>query len=351
MIGQNFGRALMSVGEDVSQYGIAALRTDTAREMNELKLQYQMMFNQMRAAATSAGKAAGTASGFVPNSGLSEEQIAAMSGLTVPEFRAGRDFNRAGPASEVKATADSAGMEYLDPTDRAQLEAAGGMKGETAASMVGRQVADKARSGIVASSIAPQYLDQFEKGRTAADVRGRALDPNATPQQIGDLTARVKAMDGKDQFAIQGDTRIDTSRGNMTTTEVGKAKAAEHNAKAANERDAGSPSNRVHSVVPGGDGKMYVVMKDGTRQPLMGDSGEPIDTKEYNATRARIEAELMKIGRYRRDNEARMAEVERQMAAIYPGRAPGAGKPPSPAPAPGKGNGSGSAPKLDSFFK
>lgn len=248
MIGQNFGRALMSIGEDVSQFGIAQLRAESQKELLQARLEYQNTLNQLRMGAAANRPASGAGNGFVPNSGLSEEVIAAMSGQTVPEFRAGRDFNRSGPMAEVKATADSAGMEYLDPADRRQLEAAGGMTGETQASMFGRGQADKSRGGLIASSISPQYLDQFEKGRTTAAVRDRALDPAATPAHIGDLNARVKAMDGKDQFAVQGNTKIDTSRGNTETTEVGRSEIRKNDAKASSDRALAGQRDRGEST-------------------------------------------------------------------------------------------------------
>lgn len=240
MYGSNLGRALMSVGDDVMRYSgqeqamrIAQMRDARERELAELRAAVQTELAQARAERADGGR------GGIIGGTMSDEHMAALAGQTVPEFTAGRDFHRSGPQSEIKATVDTPGMEYLDPADRADLEASGGMKGETQRSMLGRQHADRSREGIVRSIISPQHLDAFERGRTEATARGGAFSDNPDDQERARRGQR--AMKGGDRFDVKGDEKIDefSAGGFQGQTEQGQAKSRAADALQ-RERDAGA---------------------------------------------------------------------------------------------------------------
>lgn len=228
-MGRNLGRAIASIGDDVlawsqlQQQGrlreaAEALRDQRERDIAELRARVQQMGIEARASRGVAG------AGREP---LSDEQLAARAGLTAPDFQAGREFNRTGPQSETKAFADTSGMEYLAPADRADLEAKGGMRGETQGTIRGRQHSAAARAAVVSGSMDEKDLDDFVVGFES--VRA-TQDPSLTPEQ---RAKRIAAAKGGDMRKAEGGEVIDPFEQPTGTTPAGKAKIARDNAQTA----------------------------------------------------------------------------------------------------------------------
>jgi len=127
-------------------------------------------------------------------------------------------------------------MEYLDPADRQQLEQAGGMRGETQATMRGRPHSAAARAAVLSGSMDAKDLDDFAQGFEA--VRA-TRDPSLTPEQ---RAKRIAAAGGKDMRKVEGGEVYDPFEQPTGTTAGGKSKIARDNAQtnrtAAGERQS-----------------------------------------------------------------------------------------------------------------
>lgn len=236
-MGKNLGRAIMSVGDDVARFSAASLRDQRERDIAELRSSVQLMIAEMRgtrAAGAGAGKDGGDG-GFVPMRNDEEVAILANQGqqdpnqlATAADVQAGRRFLQQGPQTEVKATADTPGMEYLDPSDRQQLDAAGGMSGETTGSMAGRAAAKRVMPGLIGGMIDPKARDAFERGVTEATARQGAFSDD--PAEQDKARRGQRAMKGDTRFGVDGDEKIDqmdpSGKGFLGQTEQGKAKTA-----------------------------------------------------------------------------------------------------------------------------
>jgi hypothetical protein len=110
-----------------------------------------------------------------------------------------------------------------------------------------RSRAEGLRSGIIAGKVEPKHFKEFEQGRTEERARRIAFDSSLAdadvPKMIADLTKRRRAMEGKEQFDIKSDTRLDVATGEMAPTEAGKTKAV----KAA--RDEGEADRKERATL------------------------------------------------------------------------------------------------------
>jgi hypothetical protein len=176
----------------------------------------------------------------------------------------------------------------------------------------------------------PSNYDNLQKGKTVERERDLTLD---APTVEGALEGgrRVGAAKGKGEFDIKDGTRLNEFTGDTKTTDVGQSTVTKNKAAAAKDYTSASTdkATSVHSVVAGGDGRMYIVTRDNRQIPMTSDDGGPLTSKEFAETRRRIESDMAKDVSYmgERNRVKREAEVERKMREIYPTRVPEAPKP------------------------
>ena len=232
--GVNTGRALASIGDDVLAYGreqraadmqmrLAAMRDERERDLAELK----SFFSQVR--ATTGATRAHSGSGAPA---FSTRQSASLAGMTDAEFEEAAFVQASGGDQEIKATADSPGMEYADPADRAQLESTGGMRGDTPRTIRGKVNLPAYRAATVAGSVDPNEIDDLATGFETVRLQ---QDPTVTPEE---RAKRIASLSGKPMREVRGDTVFDPFNEETGTTDRGEAKGKAELVRA--QRPAGS---------------------------------------------------------------------------------------------------------------
>jgi hypothetical protein len=213
----NFGPAMVSVGQDVAQAGLLAQRG--TQDMAELDRRMAARLVELERRLT----AGGTRTSPWGRADLTDEQFAALAGITEPEFREGRRYQKQGPQFE------DAGY---GPGERA--EGAPVQQVETQGSVRGRRAAGAARHGIIAGTISPQHLKEFEQGVTERTTREDVYGGGDTRE----AARRAGAVAGKPMTDVKEDTRFDpyAETGEPTSTPLGRAKEKTEAARAGAER-------------------------------------------------------------------------------------------------------------------
>ena len=319
-MGVNTGRALMSIGDDFFKYGVASEALESRKEIaaanNDTKLMLQQMREEMARnllevrSTLGLGGGGGGGTGLVGRAVKPEEVLAAEGGFdSLPEFDSTRERFKAGPTMETKATADSPGMEYLAPEDRAQLESAGGMKGETPGSMQAAKGLPKLRESLILSQVPAKDRDDFEKGRSEKNRRDRAWAEGA---DISDVARRAGAEKGEAMHDVKDDTAFDryAPPKSPTSTPLGEAKIKTEGAKAEAWRSESKKDDRTDPNRPRGGRRSEDKLTPGEKERLADARGQvkqaaeerrkPLVKNDAKAS-AKAEAAYREAVRYRDD--------------------------------------------------
>lgn len=343
-LGVNTGRALMSIGDDVLATGrdvrsaqlqerLAQMREERERELLELKAQ----LGGVRGVGGVGGLGgAGGARGGLVAGALSDEQLSALSGQTVPEFQEGREFNRTGRLPQRPAfTVDDEGNPFVDAEGKPMAP----MTDDFEARPRLERNAGRAREGIVRSTIAPQYLDQFEKGRTEATARDGAF--SGDPVRVEQTRLAVRAKDGKDRFKVDGDEKIDESSadGFQGQTEQGKAKGKAADALVRQRNAEAAKDDRTDPNRTGGRGGSGAGgMSDAQLTAAIEAQRKVVSDLNKDFSRGAKERKPQEVARL----NALQAEQDRRMGIKVGG---------APAPAPAAPAPAGARPPLSSFLR
>jgi hypothetical protein len=160
-----------------------------------------------------------------------------LAGLTDTELEEASFVQAAGGETEIKATADTPGMEYLDPADRTQLEGAGSMRGDTLRTVRGKRALPAYRAAVVATSVDPSEIDDLTSGFETVRLQ---QDPSITPEE---RAKRIASLAGKPMREVRGDTVFDPFEEETGITDRGEAKGKAELTRA--QRPAGSGGRTV----------------------------------------------------------------------------------------------------------
>jgi hypothetical protein len=259
-----------------------------------------------------------------------------------------RAFGRSPAGQEVNPTAGD-----FARYDRGQTESLP----ETSRQGVSVDV-EKGRIGLqrlLALVADPGKYDDFAKGeaRTVGTDAVRAALDSGKDSDLRKAGAVNMALEGKDRFGVAGDTSYDKAGIEAgKTTDVGRSKinennasAAEHAAKAKNEREGtGTKANTLQSTQVDGNGYLLGVYRDGTVKRMLDERNQPITAAAFEQRVDRAAAALLKDGgsKYRKMNQSDVrAEARRNLL-----QDDGATAAPPPATPPAK---SGTRPPLSTF--
>lgn len=264
-----------------------------------------------------------------------------------------RAFGRGLPSQEVNPSAGD-----FARFDRGQTE----VLPETTRQPVSVD-AEKGRIGLqrlLALVTDPGKYDDFAKGEArtlGTDAVRSALD-SGKDADLRKAGAVNMALEGKDRFGVAGDTAYDKAGIEAgKATDVGRSKinennasAAEHAAKAKNEREGtGTKANTLQSTQVDGNGYLMGVYRDGTVKRMVDDSGQPITAAAFEQRVDRAAAALLKDGgsKYRKMDQRDLRKEARRNLLQDDGIVSAVPAPaPAPAAAPAR---AGTRPPLSTF--
>ncbi len=221
---------------------------------------------------------AGTISDFSPGS-EGEARLAMARGMTAPEMRRLLDTARTGNVDAfAKDVTRETGIDPNDPNNDG--------KDKVLAQSNPRV---KTTTRELPKDFKPWLSEQLKEAEKSMTLLSRAGNVDQAAKAYGDLSKDtligrvvdaqtvderrtagegVALGEGKGQFRVQGNTRINEATGEASTTAVGDSVVAK-NERAPTGRGGGAASaTTVQSVKEGADGEMFAVMRDGTTKPL-----------------------------------------------------------------------------------
>lgn len=304
--------ALFSIGDDLNAAGREHARAQLQREI--VQDRYAAKLAEIEARYANRGMPPEIQQRIVQASGLD------MTPKTQADFQ--RDANpvkfddEGQPLPPAMVPDEKAYEKYRRGQQRAALTAGIALSKPEALDNLARFI-EQQRNELLEQEIAEGQTDPHTIGRARAALKGQGEYDQGTQGILNRYTGEQR----------------DTPK---TRSEIRENDAQAHRARVAASSDVG---NRVHSVVPAGDGYLRIVFRDGRSMMLRDSGGKPLSSKDYATTRRQIEQELMRDPLMARDPVARTAEVDKIMQNIYPQHRPGAG------------TGGGHRPSLDSFFR